>query len=57
VRSPPAGISSFGKIRQMSDLVIPQVAKAATSGPAACDHEGGLDWIAVKLSSEEVQPD
>ncbi|CAL1129296.1 unnamed protein product [Cladocopium goreaui] len=31
VRSPPAGISSFGKIRQMSDLVIPQVAKAAST--------------------------
>lgn len=43
VRSPPAaGISStFGKIRQMSDLVMPQVAKASTTpGPAACDHEG-----------------
>jgi hypothetical protein len=43
VRSPPAGISSFGKIRQMSDLVIPQVAKAATPGPAACDHEGRFE--------------
>ena len=48
VRSPPAaGISNtFGKIRQMSDLVMPQVAKASTTpGPAACDHEGKLDSL------------